>query len=146
MTTAPDGARYSVTRRWMPWRRRAKDLDAGPDFPGGDFGSGDDLLGVLVLVVLVLLLVPFVAAAFLVALELLLLLLLLPFYVVARTLFGVSWEIEVRLRTGLVWPVVHTEKVHGWGASGRRINDLATAIRDGAVTMPIAPPVVDATD
>lgn len=145
MATAPSGISYSVTRRWLPWRRKAKDLDIGPDVPG-DFGGGDDLLGVLFLVLLVLLLLPFVAVALVVALELLLLLLLLPFYVVARTAFGVAWEIEVRLRTGVVWPVVHVEDVRGWGASGRRINELATAIRDGAVLMPTTPPVAEPQD
>ncbi|MFC6695773.1 hypothetical protein [Nocardioides daphniae] len=136
MTTAPAGTSYSVTRRWLPWRRKAKDLDMTGDFPGGDFGGADDLLGVVLVVVLVLLLLPILAFALVVALEVMLLLLLLPFYVVARMVLGVHWEIEVRLRTGLIWPVVHTEKVPGWGESGLRINELATEIRDGRVVMP----------
>ena len=64
------------------------------------------------------------------------LLALLPVAVLARTAFGMPWEVEVRdTDAGVVWPVVHTEQVKGWGASGVRIADLAEEIRLGRFTL-----------
>ena len=51
-------------------------------------------------------------------------------------LFGAPWEVEVRLVSSGVWPVVHTEKVNGWSASGHRIADLAEEIRLGRLQPP----------
>ena len=140
-STDPAGVTYSVTRRWMPWRRRIKELDA-PDTGGfGDVGGlADDpvglvLLGVFALLALVLLL-PGLLLLLGVAIETALLLALLPVAVLGRSAFGMPWEVEVRnTGGGVVWPVVHTEQVKGWGASGVRIADLAEEIRLGRFTL-----------
>jgi len=59
--------------------------------------------------------------------EFLLLLLLLPFFVLARSVFGTPWIIEVT-RQG---EVVHAEQARGWGASRDHIHRLAAAISAG---------------
>ena len=136
--TDPTGHTYSVTRRWMPWRRRIKDVDP-PDSFGDLGGLGDDpvsmvLALVLGLVALVLLL-PGLLLLLGLAVEVTLLVSLLPVVVLARTLFGVPWEVEVRDTSpagGLVWPVVHTEPAGGWTDSGARIIELAGEIQRGA--------------
>lgn len=140
-TTAADGTRYSVTRRWLPWRRRIQGDDDGtgsswaPDL-GGGHDLGDDpisaVIGLVLLLVAIILFAPAVLVAIGVALEVALLLLLLPLAVLARVLFGHPWEVEVRLRdTEKIWPVVHTEEVKGWRASSARIAEISEQIRSG---------------
>lgn len=144
-STSPSGATYSVTRRWLPWRRRIKDIDV-PD-TGGGFGGfdglGDDPFSLILLLVFGLVaLVLFLPGLLLLlgfAVEVALLLALLPVAVLARVVLGVPWEVEVRdTNGGVVWPVVHTEQVKGWSASGTRIADLAEEVRTGRFTP--APP------
>lgn len=143
-TTSPEGTTYSVTRRWMPWRRRiaSSDADIGPS---GDSGShwwhfddfGDDpisaVIGIVLLLVLAVVALPAIFLAIGVALEVALLLILLPLAVLGRTLLGRPWEVEVRntQTSDLVWPVVHTEPVKGWFASGTRIAEISEEIRLG---------------
>lgn len=150
--TDPSGKTYSVTRRWMPWRRRVKGAD-GVDTGGGfgDLGGlGDDPISlVLFLIFGLIALVLFLPGLLLligVAIEVVLLVALLPVAMLGRALFGVPWEIEVRdtsPSSGFVWPVVHTEKVGGWGASGARISDVAHEISRG--TFVPTPPTLAGT-
>jgi hypothetical protein len=121
----PADETYRIHRRWLPWRRRtrADALDWMPDFPGCDLDFGDDFGLVLV----ALLLVPLLLILAFIVGELLLLLLLLPFFVLARSVFGTPWIIEVT-RKG---KVVHVEAVEGWAESSRRVEWLATALRQG---------------
>jgi hypothetical protein len=120
----PSGETYRVHRRWLPWRRRssADTLDWMPDFPDVDFG--DDSLG---LVIIAILLIPLLVVVAFVVGEVLLLLLLLPFFVLARSVFGTPWIIEVTHKH----KVVHVEAVEGWTESSQRIELLATAFRQG---------------
>lgn len=121
----PAAETYRIHRRWLPWRRRtrADALDWMPDFPGGDVDFDDDFGLVLV----ALLLLPFLVILAFVVGEVLLLLLLLPFFVLARSVFGTPWVIEVT-RKG---KVVHIEAVEGWAASSKRVECLATGLRQG---------------
>jgi len=137
-TVAPDRHTYSVTRRWLPWRRRIEGGEvSGPDWAPDVGGLGDDpvsaVLFLLVALVLAVILLPAVLLAIGVVIEMALLLALLPLAVLVRVLFGAPWEVEVRLVSGGVWPVLHTEKVKGWSASGQRIAELAEQIRLGRV-------------
>lgn len=120
----PKGETYRIRRRWLPWRRHdTKALDWLP--PGSAVSGLDDnpisfVLGAIVLIPILVVLAVVVG-------ELLLLLLLLPFFVLARSIFGTPWVIEVTHRR----EVVHAEEVKGWGASQQRINDLVTATGRG---------------
>ena len=151
--TDPNGHTYSVTRRWMPWRRRIKnaDLDTGGGGGFGDLsGIGDDPISLVLFLIFGLIALVFVLPGLLlaigVAIEFALLLALLPLVVAARTLFGVPWEVEVRDTSpsrGLTWPVVHTEASGGWTESGTRIHDLVGEIERGAFAP--APPAEPGT-
>lgn len=151
--TDPTGKTYSVTRRWMPWRRRIKDADF--DTGGGGFGDlgglGDDPISLVLFLIFGLFALVLVLPGLLLllgaAVEISLLLALLPIAVLARTLFGMPWEVEVRDTNpsrGIPWPVVHTEPVRGWTDSGTRIHDIAAEITRGAFTPtpPTAPGTV----
>lgn len=120
-----DGVRWSVRRRWLPWKSRAKDLlDYVPSTGGGGGFVPDDpiLLTLWLVFVLPVVVVGAVVIAVL-GVELALLLLLLPVVVLARALF-VGWTLVVR-RAGTV---VGTERVKGWKASRRRIRAIAADI------------------
>lgn len=118
----PDGDRYRVKRRWLPWRQRRRTVDrSNLDLVGID---GDDL-GAVVVVLVAILLFPVILVAAIAMGELLLLLMLVPFWLLARSLFGTPWIIEVH-RSGR--GLVHQEAVSGWGASQRRIEELAREI------------------
>jgi hypothetical protein len=120
----PKGETYRVRRRWLPWRRHdTKALDWLP--PGSAVSGLDDdpisfIIGAILLIPVLLVLAVVVG-------EFLLLLLLLPFFVLARSIFGTPWVIEVTHQR----EVVHAEEVKGWGASQQRINDLVTATGQG---------------
>ena len=120
-----DGDRYRVKRRWLPWRQRRRVVDrSGLDLVGVD---GDDL-GVVLLVVLAILLFPVILVAAIAVGELLLLFLLVPFWMLARSVFGTPWIVEVH-RSG--HGLVHQEAVRGWGESDRRIEQLARQVTAG---------------
>ena len=116
---SPAGQKYTVRRRWLPWRRRCR-FDWMDRFPS----LGDDPISAIIGVIM---LIP--AAIFLVVVlaELLLLLLLLPIVLLTRALFGDPWTIEVK-RAG---EAVYTERVKGWSDSGHRIEHLAKLIDSG---------------
>jgi hypothetical protein len=121
----PAGETWRVKRRWLPWRRRVRDV---PDVPvdGWSIG-GDDLLSAVVLVIVGVVLLPLIIVFAVMLAELLLLLLLLPVWLAVRALFGGAWPIEVWRGKALLG----TESVKGWGPSRVRMHDIAEAIRLG---------------
>jgi hypothetical protein len=82
----PKGETYRIHRRWLPWRRRARaDAMGWLSTDGSAVSVGDDPLSFFFAAILV---IPMVLVlAFFVG-EFLLLLLLLPFFVLARSIFG----------------------------------------------------------
>lgn len=129
-TTIPTA---KVGRRWLPWRSRTRRLvaaawDLVPIVSGT---SGDDpisaLLGILSLIFAIpaMLLTPF----FLI--ELLLQLLCLPFALLARAFGWLSVEIDVRRESG-DRDEIHRERVRGWGAARRRVEQIRQMLAHGA--------------
>ncbi|CRZ14755.1 hypothetical protein [Mycolicibacterium neworleansense] len=123
----PEGVKWTVRRRWLPWRPRRKMPD---DWGFGDasFTDGDDIIGIVLNVALLVLLIPVLLLTLLVAAEFLLLLLLLPLWVLARSVFGTPWIIVVRRDH----KIVAEEAVRGWSATSARIDHLKTVIASGA--------------
>jgi hypothetical protein len=121
----PTGETFRIHRRWLPWRRRAdKAMDWLPSDANVFDSVGDDPVS---LVIGAIFLIPgVVILAFFIG-EFLLLLLLLPFFVLARSVFGTPWIIEVTHQR----EVVHAERAQGWGASHDQIERLAAAISAG---------------
>jgi len=121
----PDGQTWRVRRRWLPWRRKVRDV---PDVPvDGLLSGGDDPVSATLAIIGLVLLLPVIIMFAVMLAEFLLLLLLLPLWIGVRVLLGGSWPIEVlRGRT-----VVGTESVKGWTPSAVRMHDLAEAIRLG---------------
>ena len=131
--TAPDGTPYCVTRRWLPWWRRVRDLPDAVDTTWWSFPDGDDPISAVIGLVLLVLLLPFVLFFLVGAAEVLLLLALLPLVLVARSLLGMPWTIEVRRGSHRFGSApIRTEDVKGWAASQRRIEELAAQYSDGA--------------
>lgn len=123
----PQGQTWRVTRRWVPWRRRLKDV--GPDDSPLDWanGLGDDPISAVLAIILLVLLLPFLLLGLFVALELLLLFLLVPFATLVRVAFGAHWTIEARRGFTIWWDAPSGS----WRESGRRIQDVARAIQEG---------------
>ncbi|WP_332642681.1 hypothetical protein [Aeromicrobium sp.] len=121
----PAGETWRVKRRWLPWRRKVRDV---PDVPvDGLFVGGDDPIGMILAAIGLILLVPVIIALAVMLAELLLLLLLLPLWLIVRGFLGGAWPIEVwRGKT-----FVGAESVKGWSPSGVRMHDIAEAIRLG---------------
>lgn len=119
----PAGETWRIKRRWLPWRRKVRDV---PDVPvDGLSMGGDDLLSAVVAVVVGVILLPVIIIFAVMLAELLLLLLLLPLWLAARALLGGKWPIEVwRGKT-----LVGTESVKGWGPSRVRMFDIAEEVR-----------------
>jgi hypothetical protein len=119
----PAGETWRIKRRWLPWRRKVRDV---PDVPvDGFFAGGDDLLSGVVAVIVIALLLPVIFIVAVMLAEVLLLLLLLPLWIIVRAVLGGAWPIEVwRGKT-----LVGTESVKGWGPSGIRLHDIAEGIR-----------------
>ncbi len=123
--SSPDGTSYRIRRRWVPWRQRPRDV-SGADLDLG--GIGDDPVTAIIIFVVALVLLPVIGVAAVAFGEFLLLLLLMPFWVLARGIFGTPWIIEVKAAgEGLV----HQEAVVGWAASERRIEELGREISAG---------------
>jgi hypothetical protein len=124
----PDGKTWSVRRRWLPWRRRIRDV---PDVPDAGFSGGDDPISAIIGLFLLVLAIPAIVVLTLLIAELLLLVALLPVVVLLRLAAGWAgfpWPVEVRSRPRerrvLGWQLEHTEGVRGWRGSGRRIGEL----------------------
>lgn len=130
----PAGQVYRVTRRWVPWQRRSRKLEAdlGPDVPGLD-GAGDDpislILGLIGLIIVIPFLLAAVAVVLITGIELILLTALLPFAIAARVVFGRHWTVEVRRG----FTPIHEERAGDWQASGVRIKELVREIEVGGV-------------
>lgn len=126
----PTGEKYSVRRKWLPWRRKAqgKDLDWF-DIPD----LGDDPISMILFGIL---LVPLIVILVLLLGEFLLLLLIFPLVMIARSIFGKPWTIEVTRKRKLL----AAEKVKGWSASHDRIRQIAKLIEAGATQQDIAAP------
>lgn len=122
----PQGRTWRVSRRWMPWRRKASTdgLDGGPSSLGD---LGDDPISMLIGLLLLVLFIPLLVLAIIVALEMLLLLLLLPFAILGRVSFGRHWRVEVREGWQFAWEV----EAGSWSESGRTIEHLAEGLRVG---------------
>ncbi|HEU0241402.1 MAG TPA: hypothetical protein VFR11_19400 [Micromonosporaceae bacterium] len=141
-TVGPDGTRWWVGRRMLPWRPRrrmhawrplASALD-GLDDTGSD-GAG--LVFVAVIVAVVLLPVIVVLAAF--VFEWLLVLLVLPLAMALRAWAGRPWHVVARQRgvatqrhAGRLIDAPHrfARDVRGWRASTRLIEAVRTEIRE----------------
>jgi len=123
----PEGQTWRVTRRWVPWRRRIKgiDADAGPLDWGS--GLGDDPISAILGIILLIVALPFILLALFVALEFLLLLLLVPFAALVRAVFGAHWTVEARRGFTIWWDAPSGD----WRESGERIRAVATAIQEG---------------
>ena len=130
----PGGQTYRVTRRWVPWQRKSRRLEAdlGPDVPGLD-GAGDDpislILGLIGLIIVIPFLLGALAVVLITGIELILLTTLLPFAIAARVVFGRHWAVEVRRG----FTPIHEERAGTWTASGVRIKELAREIESGNV-------------
>lgn len=121
----PAGDTWRIKRRWLPWRRKVRDV---PDVPvDGFFAGGDDPIGAIFAAIGLVLLLPVIIILAVMLAEVLLLLLLLPLWLAARALLGGRWPIEVWHGKALVG----TESVKGWGPSRVRMHDIAEAIRLG---------------
>ena len=127
--TDPQGRSWRVRRRWLPWRRKIRDV---PDAPvGGLFGGGDDPISAILAVIGLIFLLPAIIVLAVMLAEFLLLLLLLPLWLIVRAVVGGAWPIEVwRGRT-----CVGVESVKGWTPSRIRMYDIAEAIRLGRQDM-----------
>jgi hypothetical protein len=123
------GRRFRVRRRWLPWRRRVRDV---PDVPDGGGSLGDDPISAILGIVLLILAIPAIVVTLLLLAELLLLLLLLPLGVAVRLLLPVPWTIEVwsrpQERRFLGWHLEHEVPVRGWSASRERMEALREEI------------------
>ncbi|MEU4418931.1 hypothetical protein [Nocardia salmonicida] len=129
--TDPSGQTWRVTRRWVPWRLRRREMDP---LDGADVASdfGDDLIIGLVLfavVLVVALLFPWVFVALFAMVELLLLLVLLPIAVVGRVVFGRHWHVELRRGFRPWWEV----EAGDWQASKLKIHEVADDVRQGEI-------------
>jgi hypothetical protein len=124
------GRRWKVRRRWLPWRRRVRDV---PDVPIDDIGLGDDPISAIIGIFLLVLAIPALVVMTLLLAELLLLLVLLPVFVVVRLLLPVPWTIEVWVRPAerrfLGWHLEHEVPVEGWRASQERIAEIAEGLQ-----------------
>ena len=120
----PTGQTWRVSRRWVPWRRRLKDvLDVVPDTPV----LGDDPISLVIGGIILILMLPFLLLLVVAGLEFLLLLLVLPFAILGRVLFGQHWTIEARRG----WHPTWEESAGDWAQSRQAIRDVATAIERG---------------
>src|SRR5687768_9773496 len=106
----PDGRRWWVGRRWLPWRPRGRDLGKS-NFPEVPAISGDEPIGLLIAIgiaILVVILPVILVAAVFVA-EWLVLLLLLPIVTLLRVGFGMPWTVVARTPG-----TRYAEQVAGW--------------------------------
>jgi hypothetical protein len=143
--SAPSAATTSwrIRRRWLPWRRRIRDV---PDAPFlNNSVDLDGPIGAVILVVCLILALPALLGLALLLFELLALLLLLPLALLARMLLPVPWTIELwsrpESRRLLGWRLEGELRVAGWGESARAIGELkrrAAQLRPGESLVPVA--------
>jgi hypothetical protein len=121
--SSPDGQTWRISRRWLPWRPRKREIEG--DIPT----EADDPIGCLVLALLGLFVLPVVGVGVVFALELLAVLVLLPFAVLGRVVFGRRWHVEARRGFRLHYE----EEAGSWVAARERILSLAGEIQRGEV-------------
>lgn len=134
VVSTPDGGRWRVGRRWVPWRFRLRTSTAGLD----DLGAADlplELAGavggpfVAIGVVIAILAAALVAVpVFLAVVELTILAVLVAGGVVVRLLLRRPWIVDVQrldAYDGGSWEVV------GWRRSGELVTALATQLQRG---------------
>lgn len=130
--TDPQGQTWRVTRRWVPWRLRRRELDP---FDSADvtsaLGPEDLIFGLIffVVVLVVALLFPWVFAALFAAVELLVILLVVPLAVAGRVFFGRHWHVELRRGFTPWWEV----EAGDWRASALKIHEVADDVRRGEI-------------
>jgi len=144
--TDPSGQTWRVSRRWVPWRPRFRDVDpsnvldfgnGGGGSGGGDGGGFDIDLGealvIIAVVIAAILFLIFVAPVMLAVLfalaEWLIVLAVIPIAVLGRVLFGRQWHVEVRRG----WRAWYEVKSGDWTASTMKIHELADAVRRGDI-------------
>lgn len=124
--TDPGGQTWRVSRRWLPWRPRLRDVNGAAE--QGAWLAGDPAdIAIWIVVFVVGVVAPVVFSVLFLPLELLALLLVLPAAVLGRVLFARRWHVELR-RGWRPW----TEVLAGdWRQSGARVRELAEAVRRG---------------
>lgn len=140
IVTAPDGSRWRVSVRWMPWtpRQRMRMRDGGDSWSALDVASfaADDVAGCavgIVIAVAVLLLVVALPILLLVLEVALLVALAIPVAVLLGIVGITSWQVEVeseseRLHESRRYLVEHHR---GTRAADEAITDLAQRIERG---------------
>jgi hypothetical protein len=124
--TAPDGSKWKVKRRWLPWRPRTGVPD-GVSVP--DIGDVDGILGAILLVIVAIVLLPLLVLLALFLAEWTLLLVLLPVVMFIRAAFGLPWTIHVSGTMPGKKPLHYYGKVKGWTASTDLMDGLRQEIR-----------------
>jgi hypothetical protein len=139
--TAPDGARWRVSRVWverrLPRWRKVSLEGAGeaawmaPDSLDGSVGAWlAVVIGTIVIAVIIIPLLLF-------GIELILLGLLIAAAILGRALLGRPWLVRASRTDGsaadMAWRVV------GWRRSGRVIEELASALAAGTAPRPLEP-------
>jgi hypothetical protein len=134
--SAPEPRRqWRVRRRWLPWRRRIREV---PDAPMLDVPADDTGIGAIFFVIALILSIPALVVLALVVFELLALVLLLPLVVLARIVLPVPWRLEVSSRSegrrigG--WVLEREVPVAGWRASSARIHELREQLAGTGLT------------
>ncbi|HVF73499.1 MAG TPA: hypothetical protein VM938_00515 [Acidimicrobiales bacterium] len=134
VVTAPDGTRWRVGRRWLPWqfRRRSLDLADWPWLMDSPVAMADDVIGclaggflaLLATVLFFVVILPVVVAA----VEAALLVVAVVLGVAARFVFRRPWIVQAS-RVGhpgrVAWKVV------GWRRSGEVVDVIARRLQLG---------------
>lgn len=125
-----DGREWWVGRRWLPWRPRMRDVDAGDPNLFRFADGADDVAGCLIGIALAaLLLFAPILAILLLAVEWVLVLALLPLWALAHLAAGSPWRVVARGRTADGRRVRHYGRVRGWRAASALIATVREEIR-----------------
>ena len=137
--TAPDGAEWTVGRRWMTrnvrrswkWRRgTSSELLASGNFPGGDW-AGDGVENAVLVVVGVLIVALVLVPLLLFGIELIVVGCVLAASLAGRVVLGRPWTVEART-LGPPGSERHLEwSVPGWRRSGKVIDAIAEDLTAG---------------
>jgi len=129
--TDPSGQTWRISRRWLPWRQRLRDVrDFAADMSSPDFG--DDLvvgLAIWAVVIVIAIVAPILLSLLFLPLEFMALVLVLPLAILGRILFGRKWHVELRRGWG-VWCEV---AAGDWRGSTMKIHEIADAVRRGEI-------------
>ncbi len=121
--TEPGGTTVRIGRRWLPWRRRLRGLDA-PDLPIPD---GDDPISAALAVIGLIIAIPFLVVFTIALGELLILLALLPLLLLARIVLRRPWTVDVTRRGDLV----ASHQAADWASSRELKEELAAQAARG---------------